>query len=63
MGYGAGARKCLGQHFGSLLMRLVLAEVVSRYRISAEFRPWELGFRRDKFILTPNSQGLLFEAI
>ncbi|KAH8697071.1 cytochrome P450 CYP5293A2 [Talaromyces proteolyticus] len=63
VGYGAGVRKCLGQHFASLLMRIVLLAVVSKYRISTEVRPWRLGFRRDKFVLTPRSHELVFEAI
>lgn len=64
VGYGAGAaRQCIGQHFASLLMRMVLHEVLARYRISAHVAPWDLGFRRDKFILTPNKHDLLFEPL
>lgn len=60
VGYGCGMRKCLGQHLASLTMRIVLFEVVSRYNISAERRLWDIGFRRDKFILTPKSEDILF---
>ncbi|KAJ3494435.1 hypothetical protein NLG97_g4080 [Lecanicillium saksenae] len=63
VGYGPGVRKCLGQHFANLLMRLVLFEVVSRYRISTTVRPWELGFRRDKFVLTPMTHEIHFDRL
>ncbi|OAA34440.1 Cytochrome P450 family protein [Beauveria brongniartii RCEF 3172] len=61
LAYGGGTRKCLGQNFSNLIMRLFLLEVISNYHITVEFRPWELGFRRDKFTLTPKSQEILFE--
>lgn len=54
-------RKCLGMNFANLFMRLFLFEVISAYHVTVKLRAWELGFRRDKFTLTPKSQDILFE--
>ncbi|KAM3427411.1 hypothetical protein NHJ13734_008994 [Beauveria thailandica] len=61
VGFGVSARQCLGQHFASLLMRVVLVEVVSNYRITTNQRAWDCGFRQDRTVLAPKPQEILLE--
>ncbi|KAM3428582.1 hypothetical protein MY4824_008730 [Beauveria thailandica] len=63
VGFGVSARQCLGQHFASLLMRVVLVEVVSNYRITTNQRAWDCGFRQDRTVLAPKPQEILFEEL
>jgi hypothetical protein len=44
-------------------MKTVLFEVVSKYRISTEVRPWDMGFQRNNFVVTPESHELVFEPL
>ncbi|PQK17913.1 hypothetical protein BB8028_0009g01120 [Beauveria bassiana] len=63
VGFGVSARQCLGQHFASLLMRVVLVEVVSNYRITTKQRAWDCGFRQDRTVLAPKPQEIVFEEL
>lgn len=63
VGYGAGVRKCLGRHFANLAMRVILAEIVSRYSITSRGKPWDMAFRKDRFVLTPQDHEVLFRDI
>ncbi|KAM3553783.1 hypothetical protein MY1884_006485 [Beauveria asiatica] len=63
VGFGVSARQCLGQHFASLLMRVVLVQVVSNYRITTNKRAWDCGFRQDRTVLAPKPQEILFEEL
>ena len=61
--YGCGVRRCIGQNFANIMMKLLITEVIAKYRITAPVRPFDLGFRRDKFVLTPKCSEILFEEI